>query len=415
MVASNKRGKSLIRAALEIAPLSAGMVGSFAGPVGREGAINGGLGGSLLVKVAASGAVSGVHLEGTKRRAFRSVVVVNPAMVSRGNVAAEIKRGRNVISHQLSFTLDAVSGRWIGGSLTDGTATVPVAAWRNPWSKTNPATALGGYYTASMGWKESADGANDELPQGFGFVSMTVTPKTGGARLSGRMMDGSVLTGSTFAGPNGQVLVFRTLYAATVRGSVLGMVALTPKLLNADNTLEGCVGWNRPENLAKGNRLFRAGFSERSLDVMGARYTPPAANARILGLTDTVDRGLLTFARAGIESALPVQGDTAFVLSNKNKASFEKLTNERKITFSVVAKTGLFKGTMTLKANDPLLLPDREVAVTRRLSYQGLLIGKENEGVGYFLIPQLPSTIGQTPRNTSIFTGGVLLEPSPPP
>jgi hypothetical protein len=44
MMASNKRGKSLIRAALEIAPLRAGMVGTFAGPVGRDGALNGGLG-----------------------------------------------------------------------------------------------------------------------------------------------------------------------------------------------------------------------------------------------------------------------------------------------------------------------------------------------------------------------------------
>jgi autotransporter-associated beta strand protein len=414
MVASNKRGKSSIRSALWVAPMAPGMVGTFAGPVERDVAINAGLGGSLQVKVAASGAVSGVHVEGSKRRSFRSVVAVSPASVTRGSVAAEIKRGRNVTPHQLTCTIDAVSGRLMDGAVTDGLAAVSVAAWRNPWSKTNPATALGGYYTASIGWRAPSDLADDSLPQGFGFVAVTITPRTGGARLSGRLMDGSPLTGSTFAGPNGQMLIFRTLYASKVRGSLLGMMVATPKLLNADNTLEGCVGWNRPENLAKSNRLFRSGFSERFLDVVGARYTPPAKDVRILGLTDVNSRGLLSFARAGIESALPVQGDTPFALSNKNKAVFDKSTNLRLIAFSVVPKTGLFKGRLTLKASNPVLLPGREVVVTRRISYQGILIGKEAEGVGYALVPQLPQISGETPANTPILGAGVLLQPAPP-
>ncbi len=397
------------------APLTPGIVGTFTGPVGRDAAINGGLGGTVLVKVTAKGAFSGTHDEGGKRRRFKGALVVDPDSPLLVPVSVVVARGRNVTPHTLAFTLDGSTGRLIDGSLTDGVNTAPVAGWRNPWGKLNRATALQGYYTASIGWMNDADAADDTLPQGFGFLAVTVNAKTGGVKLSGRLMDGSAVSGSTFAGPNGQVLVFRRLYAKKVRGSVLGMAVLTPMDDNKDNTLTGCVGWNRPENLAKSNRLFRAGFAPRFLDVRGGRYTPPGRNERILGLTDANGRALLTFARAGIETALPLQADTSFALSAKNKAAFVAADNTRRITFSVAVKTGLFKGRLTLKENNPLLLPGKESPVTRRVSYQGILIGRDNEGAGYALVPQLPTVEGETPKNTAILNAGVLLEPAPPP
>jgi autotransporter-associated beta strand protein len=415
LVASNKKGKATVKTTLLVAPLPAGIAGTFTGPVGRHALINGGLGGSLVVKVAASGAVSGSHDEGGRRRPFRGAVVLNPASPQVVMVGVTVARGRGVTPHQLAFALDSRTGRLINGSLTDGPNSVPVAGWRNPWGKLNLAKAIEGYYTASMGWKEPGDVANDTLPQGLGFVSVTVNAKTGGARLSGRLMDGSAITGSTFAGPNGQVLVFRKLYAVKVRGSLLGMLVLTPKAANADNVLEGCVSWNRPENLATSNRLYRPGFTPHVMDILGGRYTAPAKDTRILGLTDTNNRAVLTLARAGLEAALPEQEDTSFVLSKANKATFVKEINKRLITFSVVAKTGLFKGSLTLKQNNPALLPDKETPVKRRITYQGLLIGREREGVGYALVPQLPAEATQTTRNTPILSAGVLLEPVPVP
>lgn len=415
LVASNKRGRSSIRAALRVNSLAPGLAGTFAALVGRDGAINAGLGGIVTMRVAASGAVSGVHAEGSKRRPFRKVLEVDLANRSRGHLEVAIQRGRKVVPHQLVCTVDGETGRVVDGMLTDGVALVPVAGWRNPWSKASPATALGGYYTASLGWRAAVDAADDTLPQGFGFVTLTITPKTGGARFRGRLMDGSVVTGSTFAGPNGQVLMFRTLYAAAVRGSMHGMMVATPKLLNADNTLEGCVGWNRPENLGKRNRLFRAGFSERFLDVMGGRYTPPAKNERILGLSEVNPQAVLSFARAGLEAAEPLQADTVFLLSERNRATFDKLSNLRRITFSVVPKTGLFRGSLTLKASNPLLLPGRQVQVTRTIRYQGILVGNEKEGIGYALVPQLPQVAGETALNTPILGAGVLLRPAPTP
>jgi hypothetical protein len=148
---------------------------------------------------------------------------------------------------------------------------------------------------------------------------------------------------------------------------------------------------------------------------MGGRYTPPAKNERILGLSEVNPQAVLSFARAGLEAAEPLQADTVFLLSERNRAAFDKLSNLRRITFSVVAKTGLFRGSLTLRASNPLLLPGRQVQVTRTIRYQGILIGNEKEGVGYALVPQLPQVAGETALNTPILGAGVLLRPAPTP
>ncbi len=415
LTVSNQRGKTTLVSSLGIAPLAPGLIGTFSGPAGRNQALNSGLGGSLLVKVSSSAAFSGTHDEGGKRRPFRGALTVSPASPRVVPVSVIIARGRNTVPHTLAFTLDSRSGRLIEGSLTDGLSSTPVAGWRNPWSKTRRADKLAGYYTAALGWREATDTADSSLPQGFGFLSAKLNPVNGSARLSGRLMDGSAITGSTFAGPNGQVLLFRRLYGASARGSLLGMLVLTPKAVVQDNELAGCADWLRPPNLAKNNRLFRAGFTPRFLDLRGGLYTAPAKNERILGLTDANNRALLTFARAGIETALPLQADTSFALSGKNKAVFVKADNSRAITFSVNAKTGLFKGRLTLKENNPLLPPSAKTLITRRITYQGILVGNETEGAGYTLLPQLPAVSGETPKNTAIQSAGVLLEPAPTP
>ncbi len=416
ITASNGRGKVPVRALLQIAPLPAGFIGTYTALVERNAVLNEGCGGTLVVKVAASGALSGTHDEGGKRRKFRGALALTglPA-VEAGVPAMPIARGRNVTPHSVSFTLDARSGRLIGGVLSDGVETVAVAGWRKPWSRALPATKLAGYYTSSMNWQAKADQNDDDLPRGFGYLTLNATAKTGDVRVSGRLPDGASVTGSTFCGPNGQVLVYRTLYPASARGSLHGMVVLTPKLLNNDNTLEGCVTWNRPANLARGNRLYRDGFTTRPLEVAGGRYTPPDKNQRILGLTESNHTAELVFAGAGIENALPLQAQTIFTLNEKNRATFDTNTNPRRVTFSVVGKTGLFKGFVNLRANNPLLLPDQEVAVPRKVSYFGVLIGQEAEGAGYVLVPRLPAILSETPRNTAIDNAAVLLGPFLPP
>lgn len=414
ITASNGSGRTVLRASLTVAPLATGFIGSYAGLVKRDPVLNEGRGGALRFKVSASGALSGTHDEGGKRRPFRGALALTGEPAEAAVPAMTLLRGRNQPVHTLSLTLNTASGRVTGGSLSDGVFDTAVAGWRNPWSRARPASKLEGYYTASLNWQTETDRANAGLPQGFGYLTWRVTARTGGVRTSGRLADGSVVTGSTFCGPNGQVLVYRTLYAAAVRGAVHGMVVLTPQLLIQGNTLEGCVTWNRPANLARSNRIYRDGFQVRALDVAGGRYTPPDKNTRVLGLSSESDRAELVFAGAGIENALPLQAQTVFVLSEKNRATFDKASNPRGVTFSINARTGLFRGVVNLRDNNPLLLPGKTVPVPRRVTYLGVLIGKEAEGAGYALIPRMPAVAGETTRNTIIESAAVLLMPLNP-
>jgi hypothetical protein len=412
ITASNRRGSVKLATTILVAGLPTGFLGSYAGLVERSAALTGGLGGTVVMKVASSGALSGTHDEGGKRRPFRGVVVAQGVPTRQCVANLVIARGRGVPVHFMTVVLEGENGRVIDGTLSDGTTTVAVAGWRNPWGKLNPATALAGYYTATLGWQAAADLAAADLPRGFGFLAVTVTAKTGGARVSGKLMDGSAVTGSTFAGPNGQVLVFRTLYGAKTRGSAHGMVVLSPAAVNAENGLEGCVTWNRPANLAATNRLFRSGFGVKGLEAQGGRYTPPAKGVRILGLTTVpADRARLVLAGADWGTALPAQADTSFAMTTANKAVFVTANNPRKLTFSVNVKTGLFNGTATMKENNPALLPGKVVAVTRRVTYQGILPGRDQEGAGFALVPLLPVVATEQPTKTPIVGAGVILEP----
>jgi autotransporter-associated beta strand protein len=421
VTARNAFGSAILKTRILINPLPTGALGVFTGPIGRSALLdgivtggNGALGGRFDMTVASTGVASGRVTIGTKVYSFSKAKAVIPASpANRLSVAATIKLSttRNLT---VSLLVDTLTGTILNTStISDGTATVTFTGWRNPWSKLNPATALAGYYTTKIDLVNTAL-TSAQAPLGAGYLSFTVAPTTGLLTLSGRLSDGSTISMATFAGPAGQMLMFRTLYGTTTRGSLLGALGIAAEANPLNNTVAGPMTWTRPANTASSNRLYRNGFPAPGLldvTLTGGRYVaPPAktkanpsAEPRVMGLTDLANQIEVLLTKAGVETALPLQADVKATVALTNKVAFnlDKLVNTRAMSLTFVASKGSFTGKATLRENNPVLaaaVPPLLVAVPRTVTFQGLLVG--GVGHGYFILNQLPA-VGAVPAQTT--------------
>lgn len=430
VTARNSFGTAILRTRLLIQPLPSGALGVFTGPVERSTILadvapfnNGPLGGRFDMTVAATGRATGSVTIGVRRYAFRSALVIQPTLANRASLTAAIKRGR-LSDVVINLTVDTLNGTITEGTVSDGTTTTEFTGWRNPWSRLlQPATSLTGLYTTKL---ELTDGAltSEQAPQGSGFLSFTVNQNTGRLSLRGRLADGSVITMATFAGPAGQILLFRPLYAGAARGSVLGQLGIVAEPDPLDNTVDGDLEWFRPANGARANRLYRAGFPGDGVvdvEVTGSRYqvpTPrnarnPAGEPRVMGLTDAANEIEVFLTGGGVETALPLMPEIMANVALNNRVTFNPdfEVNTRRMVLSFVARTGTFTGRFTLRDNNPTLLPV-ERAVVRTVAFQGLIVDGVAEG--YFIVNQLPAVAGDTPANTAQQGGKVLVQPVVP-
>ncbi len=430
ITARNKFGSTVLATRILINPLPTGVAGVFTGTVSRSDllanvpneATNGPLGGRIDFTVAATGKVSGKITIGAKVLAFRSAVTIDPLDATQVKMTAIIKRPKPpslaLTDIVINLTITG-TGVLADASVTDGVAPAPavIAGWRNPWSKINRADAIAGYYTLKLDLVQPVTPyTSAEAPLGTGYLSFTISPTTGKLTLKGKLADGSSITMATFAGPAGQMLMFRTLYPASARGSLLGAMEIEAMPDPLQNTIDGALEWWRPANLAKSNRLYRAGFPDvLDLDATGGRYVAPPKNVRVLGLTDADDDVEVLFTEAGVEMALPTvtpDGMTGTVaLNNKVAFSPDPLINTRKAKLTFTAKTGAFKATIALSEENPLL-PGSGKLVKRTVTGQGLIVGAAGEG--YFILNQLPAVVGDTPANTPQLGGKVMVQPVPP-
>jgi autotransporter-associated beta strand protein len=431
VTARNGFGTAVLRTRILIQPLPSGALGVFTGPVARSGLLpdvapfnNGALGGRFDMTVAATGRATGSVTIGMRRYAFRSALVIDTSTANRATLTAEVRRPR-LANLVVNVTVDTLNGTVVEGLVSDGNATATFTGWRNPWSRLAlPATSLAGYYTTKL---ELTDGAltSAQAPIGAGFVSFAVSATTGRLTLRGRLADGSAITMATFAGPAGQILLFRPLYASTARGSILGQLGIVAEPEPKDNTVEGDLEWFRPANGARSNRLYRDGFPAPGvvdLTATGAVYEVPpvrnsrnpTADSRVLGLTDSANEIEVLLTGGGVETALPLMPEIKANVAFNNRVTFnpDPLVNTRRLVLSFVAKTGAFTGRFTLSENDVTLLPV-ERAVVRTVAFQGLIVDGVAEG--YFIVNQLPAVVGvDTPANTAQQGGKVVVQPVAP-
>jgi autotransporter-associated beta strand protein len=411
---------------LVVRGLSENVIGEFVGPVDRDLQLNDNLGGAISVRTTKNGTYTGRVTLGARTFSFRGLL--NPMLGAAGGQVV-MSRGPSLTPLTMTFILDAETGlinRNLSG-ITDGVNTVRFDGWRFRWLAVRgappPAQSLAGYYTMGLDMTSDLVGAaeHENIPQGVGYAAFTVNASSGRLVVAGRLADGTAFTTATFAGPSGEVMVFRTLYAANARGSVVGQFKIDGGANSEsadDNTLAGALSWWCPASPPASQRVYRAGFGPLEIDAVGGRYLAPLAtalNPRVMGLEATaegVGNAVIELTEGLVEAALPpmtaVEPNTVmFRVDEKNRAvAIDVANNQRGVRLSINAKTGAFSGQFVLSEAHPIpgQKPD---PIVRRVVYQGLIVtgGAAPLGVGYFLLPKLPVTEIEKPTTTAILSG----------
>lgn len=355
-----------------------GLAGQFSGVL-PDSAINGGLGGSWVLKTTATGSFTGTLTLGAVKYSFagnfNGLTGVAPAIT--------ITRKAPLANLTLNLTLDLATastnrGR-ITGTLGDGTVTDTISAFREVWSKTLPAAffadAPSSTYNTAF-FLDTAHAADVDYPQGVSYARITAD-RLGKASIAGKLADGTTVTASTIFWPDGQVPLFVPLY--TGKGSLTGTLMLGTGFaedLVADNDVMGSLLWTRPS--ATSGIVYKKGFATR-VDSTGGVYVAPLKGARVL------DLGTLA-AHASIHLNLTSGGLIAPINPSLTVSTANLVTaitpNNNAIKLTFTSLTGLFSG---------------EFAVgTRKAKIEGLILPanplNDSEAYGFFLLPGTTAT-----------------------
>ncbi|MBB5035838.1 immunoglobulin domain-containing protein [Prosthecobacter dejongeii] len=410
LTATNSKGKSTAEGRLIVQALPDNVIGSFAGPIGRNLDLNNNLGGLLELTVTKTGAYTGKLTLGSTVLALKGALLVTPAL---GETASTQTLQQTVLrkalpSLDLSLTFDAPNNRISTGQITDGSSTTSFTGWRNVWTKTRPAPAeLGAYHTFALEIPETSLGVAS-IPQGSSYGSFTVKPD-GKLAIVGKLSDGEALTFAGFAGPQGEIALLKTLYKTVEKGSIAGSLDI-----NRPN-LAGTVTWNRPATPSDKHRVYRSGFPGiLTLAAIGGEYTAPISPLVFLNQA-AGSNVTLSFLEGGLEAlvASPEVLDIEVSIDAKNKSTVPlSTTNPSKVTLTLAEKTGVFKGSFNLENPNPL--PGGKPALIKQsVKFEGIAIwtGEGLKGVGFQLIQQLPSEASPSATLTQVLSGQVTLKP----
>ena len=440
---------------LKIIDLPAGLNGVFQGLVERNEEINGSAGGRIEITTTALGGYSGKLTLGSVTYPFKGNL--NFPLDSNNNVVppytAMVRIPRTGIAAplDLSFTIDDVTKNHLSaGQIASVNVGGPVTAAVSGWKVT---TNIGHYFfkgagniynfgiklPATVNAVANPNIGNIAVPQGDGYGSFTVTDK-GVATIAGMTADGEKITCATFVGPNGEVLLYQSLYGTVRKGAVAGLLSLSA---GADMTASAAAlvdnvittsplfdfDWTRPPatavlGTATTSRTYRAGFgladtpvvNPVELEAFGGYYQPGAHLLQILTGSTTADNASLSFTGAGVDLAR-LEPDAPHVSVNLSTAKVPTLPApghpaKTKIAAAVL-KTGLFSGDFALADDDittttPAALNGKLTELARVVKFLGLIVPEagNHRGVGYFVLPQIPPAAGATPAKTAPILSG---------
>lgn len=236
------------------------------------------------------------------------------------------------------------------------------SAFRCPWDAKNkiPTGKLG------VGRFHFAHQPAAAAPVGHGYFSAVVS-NVGAVVIAGRTGDGTIFTASPVLGAQGQIPVYASLYGNKGSFSTLQRVDIdTGAVLGIDIP---CL-WNRPPNFT--DKQFPAGFSVSPL-TLGSRYTPPAKDVRILGLTSDDAEGI--YFGEGVDPE---------VVQNL------KITTANKI--SAVGGTSAFASTVTTTTGavtGAFNMPGSTV----KAQINALIVG--NRAYGHYIAPALKGSLAK--------------------
>lgn len=400
--ATNAKSSDTATGNLVVDPLPAGSVGSFTGLIERKPLMPGneGLGGRLTdLTVSPSGSITGTLIHGVTTHKFTGLLHAVPDNTQPTASILIPRKGTSSLT--LVFTIDSPNQRFTQATLSDGTHSAEVTAWR----KVTPASTFTGLY--NLGLHLAVPDA--ALPQGIGHASFTVAA-TGKLTVAGKLAHGVGFTTATGIGPLGEVLVHQS---SATTDTVLGVLTITPgaALDFSDTLVDGTLGWSRKQQ-TKG-RLYLDTFGPVDLDAKGGRYVPSAV---MMGLPYTagvtLSNATLAFTDADFGGPPAVSPDVTVLIKTANGVSV-LAPNTRGTTLKVVASTGAFSGVFSL--TDPNPLATSTNVLRSKVPYQGLVY--RDNGVlvarGWYLLNNLPRVAGETSANTKTVSGKVVLSPAP--
>ncbi len=442
-----------------IVDMPTGLDGVYAGLVGREANLNDNLGGRIDVAITAlTGAFSGSLTMGTTKYSFKGGLDIGvdgmgqPAPPFSADVT--IPRTGTLAPLRLTFTIeppttldpttrDRFSIGQVSSVGTSGAVTATVTGWKQKWKATPvglSASAYLGLYNFGLSLPAADPNiGDDDVPQGNGYGSFTVAA-AGTLTLAGKTADGESLTGGAFVGPLGEVLIFQTLYTTTRKGSICGTLTLDPN----DNVITGNLDWVRPPNpvvlsASPASRTYRAGFglsdtpvvTPVAVEAFGGRYvvpttllkiaTPPAATP-----VPTTANASVKFTGGGVDGNVPsgpvpsLEPDITVAITSTNTVIVinPNAANSAKTKITPNRITGVIGGGFALMDTNPrTTIPLTPVQVPRAVTFQGLIVpeggGATHRGVGYFMLPQMPTADNATLITTTRILSGKMVFTTP--
>jgi subtilisin-like proprotein convertase family protein len=421
--ATNLAGTSLpVTIMMTIQALPAQVVGRFDGLLARNAHPQGGsnYGGKILnLLITPTGSFTG------------KIQIANLSYSLGGRLAASttadplasvlISRGRTLPRVQLTFSIDRSNGH-LTGQLEDVPLAPPAAwsatvdAWRNPFSTTNPNTTTVGVHNY---WADSPSTDAAVAPQGASTGSLTVS-RTGGVSFSLKTGDGVGVTGSTTIGTTGIVPLFSMLYSN--KGSVHGKVTITDAVAPSMNTMTGALTWNKTGPSSGSDRTYKLGFdfgvtNGSSLTVIGSEYVKPPTTVPptfLWGMADVPTSGTnasVMFTGSAVDgnpAAIPPVAP-AELLTSLNRtlriggahvATFAS-PNLATLKLNISSANGNFSGSALIKDGIP--------AITRSLTFGGVVANGQTMGKGWFKIVRVPQG-SETLSNAPIQSGTVTLQ-----
>lgn len=407
----NAVGTTTADSQLVIHALPTHLVGRYNGslprmPAGEFGAH----GGRFDMAVNANASLSGALTVGGSRFAFRGVLNVSDTNPSVATASANITVPRTGGNLTLSFEL-GLDSYLSEGLITGAGNTMAFNAWRSVHSMASPPTQLAGQYHLGLMQMPAPPVPAVESPQGYGYASFSLseTPTSdvmaGNYSMVVRLADDSTFTTTANVGPRGELLVYGYLYGTWGGGGVVGSgfsVAIDPD--QPGKTIEGDLTWTRP---ASSSRRYRDGFGPLALTAFGGRYVP---GDRLL----SAEEGQLTFADGGLHLASR-DPNASFAIGLGNTPPVRTTANEALTTVKALdLATGMFSGTFLLADDNPTTATVNALEYRRTVSFKGLVVPREGElvGVGFFIMPQIPTLDPLTTTTTSPeLSGNLLFEP----
>jgi hypothetical protein len=211
-----------------------------------------------------------------------------------------------------------------------------------------------------------------------------------------------------------------------------------------DNVITGNLDWVRPPNpvvlsASPASRTYRAGFglsdtpvvTPVAVEAFGGRYVVPTTLLKIATPppatpVPTTANASVKFTGGGVDANVPsgpapslepditvaVTATSTVVVINPNAA------NSAKTKITPNRTTGVIGGGFALMDTNPrTAIPLTPVQVPRAVTFQGLIVpeggGATHRGVGYFMLPQMPTADNATLITTTRILSGKMVFTSP--